>query len=88
LQEASGPHEFRRQYRKAYRDDYERWPRQNDQSNPDERYSSTNDGDNNAFGETQLRMLIAFHLMAARRPGRIGPSLSSTLRRAQRRRWL
>ena len=66
LQEASGPYEFRRKYRKANRKDYERWPRQDDQSNADESYSSTNDGDNNAFGEAKLRMLIAFHLIAVR----------------------
>jgi hypothetical protein len=66
LQKASGPHELRRKYGKANRNDYERWPRQNDQSNPDQSYSSANDGDNNAFGEAKLRMLIAFHLIAAR----------------------
>jgi hypothetical protein len=75
LQEASGPHEFRRKYGKANRNDYERRPRQNDQSNPDERDSSANDGDNDAFGEAKLRMLIAFHLIAARF-SRIRPSLS------------
>ena len=66
LQEASGPHELRRKYGKANRNDDERWPRQDDQSNPDQSYSAANDGDNNAFGEAKLLMLIAFHLIAAR----------------------
>ena len=75
LQEAPGPYEFRRKYGKANRNDYERWPRQDDQSNPDQSYRSANDGDNNAFGEAKLRMLIGFHLIAARL-SRIRPSLS------------
>ena len=50
-------------------------PRQDDQSNPDQSYSSTDDGDDNAFGEAKLRMLIAFHLIAAGL-SRIRPSLS------------
>ena len=66
LQEASGPQELRRKYRKANRNDYERRPRQDDQSNPDESYGSANDGDNNALGEAKLRMLIAFHLIDTR----------------------
>ena len=66
LQEASGPHELSRKYGKANRNDDERWPRQDDQSNPDQSYSAANNGDNNAFGEAKLRMLIAFHLIAVR----------------------
>ena len=46
-------------------------------SNPDQSYSAANNGDNNAFGEAKLRMLIAFHLIAARL-SRIRPSLSRT----------
>ena len=87
LQEASGPHELRRKYGKANRNDYERWPRQDDQSNPDQSDSSTNDGDNNAFGEAKVRMLIVFHLIAARL-SRIRPSLSRRRYVAATRRWL
>jgi hypothetical protein len=66
LQEAPGPYEFRRKYGQANRKDDERRSRQDDQSNPDKRYRSADDGDHNAFGEAKLRMLIAFQLIAAR----------------------